>query len=175
MKAIWILLLGLLLAGCSASGDHLFPPRPDLARLDSIALTPVTFSTHQALSNERDAIQTQLAGALADRLQALGYTVVPAQGSGKAAARLDVDITYIWDERLYADEDRPLARLYPDLRLYANVTLTDLKSGAVLLHEEALGEGPIEPVWSHAPDARYTAPQRALAERISRLFPTRPR
>ena len=160
----------LLIAGCvTAAPPH--PPDPALAHFATIALAPVSFSTSQPLPNERAAIATVLEKALRERLASKGYAVV-REGDRPAAARLQIDITYIWDGRLYGG-DLPLDRLAPELRLYAKVTLVDLAEGRVLLRREVQGLGPIEPFWSPAPEALYTAPQRDLARRIGRLFPAR--
>jgi len=165
----WALLILLLTLGCSPT-MHL--PDPQLARYATIALAPVTFSTHQALSNERETIATVLERELSARLRQLGYTVV--QENARADARLTVDISYIWDSRLYGDESSmPFIVQFPELRLYADVTLTDRASGKVLLRTQAQGRGAIEPPWSPPPEADYVAPQQNLARRISQLFPRR--
>ena len=161
----------LLATGCVPSANQL-PPDPALAQFNTIALAPVTFSTSQALSNERIAIADALKSDLTAQLDRRGYAVA-AEAKGSTGARLNVDITYIWDGRLYVDERQPADRLYPELRLYANVTLTDLANGKVLLQQNIEGHGPIEPVGSPAPLAQYTAPQRDLARRIGMLFPSR--
>ena len=51
--------------------------------------------------------------------------------------------------------------------------LRDNRSGKVLLRQEVQGSGLIDALLSPVPEARYTAPQRDLAKRISRLFPHR--
>ena len=161
----------LLATGCAPSAN-LITADPELAQFHSIALAPVTFSTSQALANERAAIANALRSNLMEQLDRRGYAVA-AQTEAPAGARLNVDITYIWDGRLYVDENQPADRLYPELRLYAKVSLTDLASGKVLFQENIEGHGPIEPVGSPAPIAQYTAPQRDLARRIGMLFPSR--
>lgn len=170
-RAILSVFLLLLASACATSANPR-PPDPALAQFATIALAPVTFPSHQTLRNERAAIATVLERALIDQLAHKGYIVV-AEGSKSADASLSIAITHIWDGRLYGGEDGPAGRLYPELRLYAEVTLTDLASGMVLLRQEVQGSGLIDALLSPAPEARYTAPQRDLAKRISRLFPRR--
>lgn len=165
------LVVMLLVSGCTTSAN-LAPPPSTLANVSTISLAPVTFSSHQTLKNERVNIATVLKRDLTDRLERMGYTVVPA-GSKTADVRLSIDITYVWDGRLYGDEDLPFEVLYPKLRLYADVTLTAPASGGVLLKAQAQGSGSITPVGSPAPQAYYTAPQKDLARNISRFFPPR--
>jgi len=168
-----LIVLGMLtlVAGC-AGPLRSIGPDPQLARYETLSLTPVTFSTHQALSNERENIAKVLQAELADALRRRGYAVV-ADSDAAAGARLAIDITSLWDDRLYGREGNLMERLYPEVEIYAEVTLTDRADGAVVLHREVRGVGPIEPFWSPAPEAVYTAPQRDLAQRIAQLFPSR--
>jgi hypothetical protein len=160
-------------SGC-VSPPPLHPPDPELAHFSTIALAPVSFSTQQPLINERVNIVEVLEKALTDQLQRKGYAVV--QGGGNpAGARLAVDVTSIWDDRLYNSGRAPLVLggNYPQLQLYAEVTLTETGTGKMLLHAKVHGSGRIGPEGSPAPLAEYAEPQRDLARQISRMFPSR--
>ena len=140
-----------------------------IAMILSAAMLLDHVGEHEKSERVRAAIAAVLERELTYQLERKGY-VVAAAGAKTASARLNIDIAYIWDGRLY-DEDLPPERLYPELRLYAEVTLTDLASGKAVLRKEVQGSGLINSVLSPAPEARYTAPQRDLARRTGRLLP----
>lgn len=158
-----------LLAACTPLTRWDTPPFADIARLETVRLLPLTFTTHHGFAPDRERIAGVLGQTLADELARRGYRLVETAGEGELA----VTITSIWDERLYVDDDPPMVALAPEVRLHARIQLTRRGDGAVLLAGETLGSGPVDHPWPVMPFGPYTEPQRELARRIAAQFPPR--
>ena len=162
-----------LLVACAPLDYWEKPATSEIARLETIRLLPVIYSTGQVFPQEQQRIDTYLRQELTMELGRKGYRVLPEAPAATADADLQVMIYNMADGRLGLDGRDYIDPLMPEIRLYARVRLARSSDGAVLLAGKTQGIGTVDYPRPFAVDTPYSQPQRDLGRRISALFPPR--